>query len=580
MDFSMIERIKYRIKPNPNTHFIRVQMELDGLDRERYTVHLPAWRPGRYEMQHFAKRLQTWDAVGADGKVIPFRKVKKDAWELETMGNSRVVIRYRYYANLFDAGNSFVNEEMFYLNPVNALMYLPDYVDVPHELDIRLSSACVIRSGVRSTGPSSFVAENYHELADSPILSSPLLKEKSLNIEGTTFHLVFFGLEPQWELLLPPFEKFIRNQIGQFGSFPADRYFFLCLVPQFNKYHGVEHLTSTVMAFGPAETFHTPERLEQFFGLASHELYHAWNIKTIRPAEMMPYRYQEENYFDTGYVAEGVTTYMGDLNLIQSGAFSWEQFCRTQEQNLEKHFQNDARFVRSVAGSSFELWLDGYENGIPNRTVSIYTEGALCSLMLDLEIRDNTQGELGLEHVMRYLYEQFGKRGAGYTSTDFLDACVMMGGEGVRPIFEKHIFGIEDFRPLLDYYFAKVGLTIEEAPHQNSAPRMLGLRTRKSCESTVISKVALGSPAYALGLQPGDEIMEVNGEKLEGLLSDRLDIAGGQGWELTIRDAYRIRKVYIMAGQEPFLNRYSLSKMENAGAAQKKLFRAWCHQVY
>ena len=181
---------------------------------------------------------------------------------------------------------------------------------------------------------------------------------------------------------------------------------FIFQITPYKSYHGVEHTKNTVLLLGPAEDI-MDERYEDLLGVCSHELYHTWNIKAIRPKEMLPYNYTKENYFRTGFVAEGVTTYMGDLMLYNSSVFNWDEFIKTQNQNLERHLMNYGRFNLSVADSGFDNWLDGYKIGAPDRKVSIYPDGALCMLMIDLEIIHNTNGKSSLHTVMKDLYNNF-----------------------------------------------------------------------------------------------------------------------------------------------------------------------------
>ena len=165
--------------------------------------------------------------------------------------------------------------------------------------------------------------------------------------------------------------KFTQSQINHFGDFPVDEYHFLFQITPYLSYHGVEHTKNTVLLLGPSDDLMT-ERYDDLLGVCSHELYHTWNIKSIRPIEMLPYDYSKENYFRTGYVAEGVTTYMGDLFLINSKVFSWDDFIKTQNQNLYRHLMNYGRFNLSVADSGFDSWLDGYKMGTPDRLSLIH----------------------------------------------------------------------------------------------------------------------------------------------------------------------------------------------------------------
>src|SRR5437762_8327636 len=156
-----------------------------------------------------------------------------------------------------------------------------------------------------------------------------------------------------------------------------------------------------------------------FIGVVSHELFHVWNVKTIRPAEMTPYDYTKENYSRLGFVYEGVTTYYGDLFLVRSGVYSISQFFAELNVRIQKHFDNYGRFNLSVADSSFDTWLDGYTPGIPNRKTSIYDEGCLIALMTDLLIRRYTQNKKSLDDVMKTLYFDFAKLHHGYAEHDY-----------------------------------------------------------------------------------------------------------------------------------------------------------------
>jgi predicted metalloprotease with PDZ domain len=185
----------------------------------------------------------------------------------------------------------------------------------------------------------------------------------------------------------------------------------------------VEHTNSTVIALGPSYGVMNNKGYEDLLGVSSHELFHAWNIKTIRPVEMMPYDYSRENYSRLGYVAEGVTTYYGDVMLLRSGVFTEEQYLKTFNELLEKHFNNFGRLNLSVADSSFDTWLDGYKQGVPGRKASIYTEGALCAFMLDIIIRKNSNNKRSLDDLMRLLYEEFGKKQRGYSEGEYKSAA-------------------------------------------------------------------------------------------------------------------------------------------------------------
>ena len=221
---------------------------------------------------------------------------------------------------------------------------------------------------------------------------------------------------------------------------------------------------------------------------------------------MYPYDYTKENYFRTGFVAEGVTTYMGDMMLYNSGVFNWEEFVKTQNQNLERHLMNYGRYNLSVADSGFDNWLDGYKLGAPDRKTSIYPDAALCMLMIDLEIIRNTEGKDSLHSVMKELYEDFAQKGKGYSEDDFRNICVKFGGLKVAEIFENHIYGTEDYIPTLRTALEVVGLELKEKKNPNLSAQYFGFVAVKENGKIIIKKVEPNSITDKNGIAPEDEI--------------------------------------------------------------------------
>jgi predicted metalloprotease with PDZ domain len=190
-------------------------------------------------------------------------------------------------------------------------------------------------------------------------------------------------------------------------------------------------------------------------------LYHAWNICKIRPAEMMPYDFTKENYFPTGFVAEGVTTYFGDLFLVQSGVFNKEQYLQELETVIKRHFEQDGRSFQSLTESSFDLWLDGYVQPIPNRRVSIYQKGAIVALILDLMIRLKFSHRRSLETVMKTMWERFGKTGEGYTLIDYQRVCEEVYGGSLATYFNDYIHGNIPLEGMVNELLSAFGLQIQ-----------------------------------------------------------------------------------------------------------------------
>jgi predicted metalloprotease with PDZ domain len=236
-------------------------------------------------------------------------------------------------------------------------------------------------------------------------------------------------------------KQYCDEQVALFGDLPCENYHFLYHILPTPFRHGVEHLNSTVIAMGPAADWTKQEFYDSFMAISCHELFHLWNIKRIRPVDMLPYDFTKENYSTLGYVYEGVTTYYGDMMLLRSGAWSWEQYSESFNGDLLKHFSNPGRFNYSVAESSFDTWLDGYVPGILGRKVSIYTEGMLAAMIADLMIISSSKGKYSLGNVMADLYQLYYKHDKGYTEGDYKGLLEKYAGQSFDVYFAELIWG-------------------------------------------------------------------------------------------------------------------------------------------
>src|SRR5690606_39130245 len=307
-----------------------------------------------------------------------------------------------------------------------------------------------------------FIAEGFQHLVDSPLIASATLKHYQYQVYAHTFHLWFQGdIHFDMEELLEQFYKFTQRQIDAFGAFPAADYHFLFQLLPYPHYHGVEHQYSTVITLGPAEDLATKTSLDRLMGVSSHELYHFWNVCRIRPKELLPYDFSREAYIDTGIVAEGVTTYMGDLFLWKSGYYTLEEYIKIVEKLINREFEQFGWRNQSIVESSFDLWLDGYKPGIPNRKVSIYNRGALISLCLELILLDCGSS---LSEVMKMLWTSFGKKNIGYSLHDFqrLVGQALNDPTAAEQFFQEYIYGKKDLLPLLRVQFESLGITLSE----------------------------------------------------------------------------------------------------------------------
>ena len=564
--------INYTISfEKPHRHYVDFELTTSTNQQDRINFQLACWRPGRYELGNFSQNIRNWEAYDENNQPLPFRKITKDLWQVDTNTANKVRISYSFYANQLDAGGCYLDEHQLYLNPVHCMFYIKGRIDEDYTIALKLPKNYRIATSMQKTG-NTIQVKGYDLLAESPIICSDTLKHDSYEVDGILFHLWFQGAcDPNWKKLKEDFTSFTKSQIDHFGGFPVDEYHFLFQITPYRSYHGVEHIKNTVLLLGPAEEI-MEKRYEDLLGVCSHELYHTWNIKSIRPKEMLPYDYTKENYFRTGFVAEGATTYMGDLMLYNSGVFSWKEFIKTQNQNLERHLMNYGRFNLSVADSGFDNWLDGYKLGAPDRKVSIYPDGALCMLMIDLEIIKNTKGKESLHSVMRELYKDFALNNKGYSEDDFKNICEKFGGIQVSAIFQNHIYGKENYIPTLKKSLEIIGLKLETKKNPNLSAQYFGFTTIKENGKLIIKKVEPDSIADKNEIGPEDEIIKIDNKEINCSLNDILKTYK-KDVLLTIKKKFSVKTIALPIG-----NHYKLLefvKKQNPSKQQLTFRKIW-----
>ena len=564
--------IKYNISyKNPHKHLIDFELTTSTKNKEKLQFQLSAWRPGRYELADFAQNIINWQAYNEKDEKLSFKKISKDLWEVECKNCDEIKIIYNFYANQLDAGACYLDEHQLYINPVHCMFYITDRINDEYHLKMNLPNDYTIASSMLQV-ENVLKVKGYDLLAESPIICSNSLQHDSYSVSGITFNLWFQGkCQPNWKKLKKDFTAFTKSQINHFGGFPVDEYHYFFQITPFRSYHGVEHTKNTVLLLGPGNEI-MDKRYEDLLGVCSHELYHTWNIKAIRPIEMYPYDYTKENYFRTGYVAEGVTTYMGDLMLYNSGVFNWNEFVKTQNQNLERHLMNYGRFNLSVADSGFDNWLDGYKLGAPNRKTSIYPDAALCMLMVDIEIIKNSNGKSSLHSVMKELYQEFALKSRGYSENDFQNICVKYGGEKVKEIFKNHIYGTNNYVPSLETALDLVGLQLKEKKNANLSAQYFGFVAIKENERLIIKKVEPDSEADQNEIAVEDEITEINGIKIKNNFSDTLK-------ECKNKVTFKIKKKFSEKDITLTIGNYykllEIIKNEDSSKEQLKFRKIW-----
>jgi predicted metalloprotease with PDZ domain len=552
--------MKYIVKfNNAERHYINLELVVDTSKVNSLKMQLPAWRPGRYELGNFAKNIKDFSVLSGDGKTIPFTKKTKDLWQIECTEFTQVNVSYSYYASELNAGSTFLDNNQLYINPVNCMLYNVDDYGASFEIEFSIPSDYHLYSSLKSISKNTLYATNFEELADSPIIASNNAQSKSITLNNINFNFCFQGeINIDWNRLLQDFKLFIEYQIQLFGSFPHKDFLFLFQITPYRSYHGVEHHKSTVILLGPSydifKNFYS-----ELLGVSSHELYHVWNVKNIRPQEMAPYDFSRENYTQMGYVTEGVTTYMGDRILYESGVFSLNQYFEELQKLFQRHFHNDGRNHYSVAESSWDSWLDGYVAGAPARKVSIYVEGALISLICDAKIRKSTSYKKSLHDVMKSMYQGSDKL-SPYDKKIYKEKLESISKSSFDDVFNNLIYNTLDFSNYLESALEVFGWKYEIEKSKNWSWQY-GFKTKSTSGKVEIENVLEKSAAYNSPLVFKDQIIAVNNFYLENNLEHWLEYFKDEDVVLTINRGGRVLELKINKRNNYQYFNYKISKI-------------------
>jgi len=435
----MISQSNYFITVHPEKkEFIQVQWtfvsEIEGL----LHLQLPIWRPGRYQVQNFAKNVLfvgRFQVVGDQLQKVG--KVASSVWELEVKKGEKVHLTWDYFAQQEDAGGSVVQEEFLYLNFVNFCLYVVGCEDLPIEVSIQKDSNWDVLTALEQKDSDTWQVNSYRELVDSPYMSAPKLNRFEWKVGEVEF--VAGGLDPAFALnhkLKEAYQKFSRFQLEYMGNFPVKKYTFMHWICPKPYYHGVEHTKSTMLVLGPPDR----DLYEDLIGVASHELFHVWNVCTIRPKELLPYAYEKEVYFPTGGIVEGITTYLGDWFLYASGVWTKEEYEVALEANKKLYLEKEVGNAQSLVQSSIDLWLDGYGTSLPGKRVSIYYKGAYVAMLLDQKIREKFEDKKSIQQIMQQMNKEFGGLQKGYTLQDFYRIAEAVYEGDLGEFFEEWVY--------------------------------------------------------------------------------------------------------------------------------------------
>ena len=560
----------------PSTHTFEIEMTLDGLptNEKELDVKIPIWRTGRYVVFDFAGGVIEFSAFDGAKKSLEWQKTDKSMWRVQTNGVPSVTVRYTLYANEFNQRTRGLNDEHAFLDPTSGMMYVEKYQSLPLTLTVIPYGKWHVTTGLESVKgrPNAFAAPNYQVLADCPI-EVGTHKDFEFEAEGKKHVWMVYG-EGNYDIqkIIEDSKKLIKANKEFWGELPYERFLFMLhTTPSANS--GTEHLNSTIMGF-PSLGFKDPGRYKGFLGLVSHEYFHTWNVKQLRPAAIHPYDFGKEAYTRELWVAEGLTDYYGTMLMLKSGLTSPQDVVNQLPGLIQNDRQRPGNAVQSATESSFDAWVKYWRNTQQsfNTESDYYDKGNKIGLFLDLEIRKRTNSKSSLDDVMKTMYQRFRLGTKGYTVEDFRSVCEEISKTDFKDFFKNFVYGTAALP--WEEVLAYAGLDV--VPQTSNLRPSLGIRVNDINSVARVQGVIAGSPAYEAGVDVNDEIIAMNGFRVRAAdLTSRIqEMNEGEVVKLTLLRDDRLREIAVML-KKPSVPSYKVAKTEKATGAQKSLYEAW-----
>jgi len=569
--------IRYTLTfPAPQTHYVEVDAVVPTGGQAEVDLMMAVWTPGSYLVREYEKNVEGVTAKARDGRALPIEKTLKNRWRVRAGGTPDFTLHYRVYSREMSVRNNWVEDGFAMLNGAATFITLADQRRRAHGVDVVLPSAWHRVMTAMPDAPNGdgtrFLAPDFDTLVDSPlVVGNPAVYE--FTVDGKKHFLVNTGDGGVWDgaAIAKDLEKVVQQARALWGSLPYEKYLFLNMITESGG--GLEHKGSTLLMSSRWAT-RTRRGYLGFLRLASHEFFHAWNVKRLRPLELGPFDYEHEVYPKGLWVSEGFTDYYGALQLRRAGLQTEAELLEQLSTFIQQLQTTPGRLVQPVEMASFDAWIKQYrpdENSI-NTSISYYTKGAVIAFVLDAKIRTATSGRKTLDDLMRLLYQRYsGDR--GFTEDDFRNAAQEVAGVDLKAWFTTTLETTHE----LDYAEALDLLGLRFRAHaESSGKAWLGVTTRNDLGREVITQTRRGTPAYDVGLNVDDEILAIGEFRVRaGGLPARLE-QYKPGDTITVLVARRdeLKRIAVTLGNEP-ATIWQLETTPEATQDQKAMFAAW-----
>jgi predicted metalloprotease with PDZ domain len=560
--------------PQPTSHLFEVTLQITDWAQATLDLKLPVWTPGSYLVREYARHVQRFSAIDAQGNPIAVTKQAKHHWQLQTAGQSSITVRYQVFANELTVRTNQLDHTHGFFNGAAMFYFIPGYQQQPIAVTIVPPDGWAIATPLIPAHDqvNTYIAPDFDRLVDSPFEIGPHTVHP-FAVFGKPHEYVIYGENHNLnvEQLIVDTQKIIETEAAMFDGLPYDRYQFILHLPV-SGYGGLEHRDGCCLIFA-RRGFADREKYEDFLQLVAHEFFHLWNIKRIRPKALEVFDYEAENYTPSLWFSEGTTSYYDFLIPYRAGIYSAKTYLKNLSKEITRYLTTPGRLVQPLSESSFDAWIKLYrpDANSPNSQMSYYLKGAMVTFLLDLAIRVKHQNAKSFDDVLPLMWAEFGRSETGFTPDDLKRVIESVAEMDLTNFFDRYVHGLVELP--LDRALADFGLRLVTNADEGNLPPFIGLTLK---DQAIVKFVEAASPAECAGINVGDQLVAIDGARItsEQFLGQLKDYAAGDTVQLTIFHQDLLSEVAVtLEAAKP--TQYFVVPLENPTIEQQQQFMGW-----
>lgn len=571
---------------NRKNQYVDVRLSIP-VQMAEVTLAMPSWTPGSYLIRDYAAQVESLRASGQSGKTLAVSKIEKNRWHIETAGETRINIEYSVWAGELAVNAGWIESDFAILNGAGIFLYNETIRELPQLLRINLPESWrnVHVALPRSGDPYTFLARDFDELVDSPVLLGNTTSYP-FEVDGHSYALINQGDTRLWDgdQAAADITRLVQSVQTFWQINPLKReYLFMNLIS--NGSGGLEHDYSTVVMSSPWQMRNRNDYI-RWLALLSHEFFHAWNVRRLRPQALRQYDYSREIYTRELWLAEGLSSYYDNLLLFRSGLITVDEYLALLAEEIRNYEVSPGRKVRSAEQASFDTWIKHYKpdaNSI-NSDVSYYRKGSLIGFFADTAIRKSSKQKVSLDDILREMYRRFGPEGSqsqGYPPRAFETLIEQKVGKAVADQVEALLTTVAD--PDVDAALEYYGLQLDRAVLRKAAetagnpvPVDFGLVWNLQESQLLVESVVRGGSGSEAGVLPGDELLAINGQRVDRMtIQDRmLRLRPDESADLLLVRNGRVLTLSVKV-QQAIPDRYRISIKPDIRQREKDRMEQW-----